>query len=199
MGVFWMSIAALMLNAGVYDAGLRYLIHIQTFAAMSHILFLRGWVPSGKRWSEARTAGLVAATALLACLGLASTALLDSEVAETRRRDHEEIIRILREKDVHRGWAYYWVSYDVAFRTLEEVKLAPFYVDRIPEYSDEARAADRRAFVFRARATDEPYDPAIMQINARAFQQMARRLNESGRSAWASKVGPYDIVIEMPE
>ncbi|MBW2273434.1 MAG: hypothetical protein JRG96_09200 [Deltaproteobacteria bacterium] len=199
MAVFWSSLAALILNGEVYDAGLRYLIPMQPFAAMSLALLLGA--PGAYRVGPAavKTASLVAATLLLAVLGLISTGLLSAQEAEARSRAHAEIIRILEENEVHHGWADYWASYDISFRTREEVKLGSFYVDRIPAYSDAARSATRRAFVFRTAPADSPQDRLILEINERAFERLSRRLEQSDTKTSTTEVGPYRVVIETPK
>jgi hypothetical protein len=188
-GVFWLTLLAFVANGEVYDAGLRYLIPIQPFAALAAPLVFR-----------LRPARLVMSTLVFAVLGITSSFLLDSEDAAAKARAHVEIIEFLRANDVRHGWADYWAGYDIAFRTREEIALAPLYVSRIPAYEDAARRARTKAYVFLVEPpTRTPAVRRGLRVNEAALRRLQRRWEKGEAHTLSARFGRYLVVVESPE
>jgi hypothetical protein len=187
-GVFWLTLLAFVANGEVYDAGLRYLIPIQPFAALAAPLVFR-----------LRASWLVVITLAFAMLGIASSFLLDSEDDASKARAHEQIIELLRASDVHHGWADYWAGYDIAFRTREDIALAPLYVSRIPGYAEAARRARTKAYVFLVEPpSDSPAVRRALRVNAAALRHFQQRWEKGEAHTRSSRIGRYLVVVESP-
>ena len=136
---------------------------------------------------------------LLGALGVCGSFAAPARALEQRAAAHEEIIRLLDEQNVRYGFADYWASYDVAFRTRERIKLVPFYTNRIAAYGEEVSGAARKAYVFRVSAPeDSEHYRKVLQLNATAFQRFSRQWRGEARRVTSREVGPYLLVIEMP-
>jgi hypothetical protein len=203
MGAFWLTLAAVVTNREVYNEGVRYLLAVQPFAAVSVALLLdpaRAWSRNGEGAAGAlRTSSVLGVTLLLGALGVCGSFAAQGRATEQRGLAHEEIIRLLDEQNVRYGFADYWASYDVAFRTRERIKLVPFYTNRIAAYGEEVSGAARKAYVFRISAPeDSDHYRKVLQLNAAAFQRLSHQWRGENRRVTSREVGPYLLVIETP-
>jgi len=211
MGIFWATLAALVTNRQVYNEGLRYTLALQPFAAVAIALLLnpaaawageRGSMPHAPppgAFPAIRTTATLGSALLLATLGVWGSFIAEARVPEARRLAHEEIIRLLDEQGVRRGYADYWASYDIAFRTRERITLVPLYTNRIAAYGASAHDAEPKAYVFRVSAPeDSDHYRKVLQLNASAFQRLSRTWQRTGTRVTSHAVGPYMVFIEAP-
>jgi hypothetical protein len=203
MGAFWLTLAAVVTNREVYNEGVRYLLAVQPFAAVSVALLLdpaRAWPGDGAATAGTlRMSSALGVTLLLGALGVCGSFAAPARATEQRGPAHEEIIRLLDEQSVRYGFADYWASYDIAFRTRERIKLVPFYTNRIAAYDTEVNGARRKAYVFRISAPeDSDHYRKVLQLNAAAFQRLSREWRRDASRVTSREVGPYLLMIEMP-
>jgi hypothetical protein len=187
------------------------MLTLQPFAAVAIALLLNpaaAWsgmgesaphVPLPGAYPAIRTTATLGLVVLLATLGVWGGFVAEPRVPAARRLAHEEIIRLLDEQGVRYGYADYWASYDIAFRTRERITLAPHYTNRIAAYGEAVLGADRKAYVFRVSApVDSDHYRKVLQLNTAAFQRLSRTWRRDGTRVISYDVPPYVVMIEGP-
>ena len=170
-------------NEDTYKFDMRYVYPVYAPFAL-----LLGFVFCRTRWS--RWTGVAAASAILLfdLTSIVRAPRVQAALSQPSGAALDEVVRALRERNIHEAYASYWMAYSLAFQSREEIAVASFGLGtdgtvRWPGYLARVAASSNPAFV-------------LWGAEAARFSDYLRR--RGAESAKSTEVGGYRIFWDVP-